>query len=129
MPALLLPYFTRYLPYLLAIGLALGAFFYVRHMQKTLQSMRAEAAAAQTTITSLRDTNQQNLIELARLQKQQAEWDAEMLVAQQTESAQRQIAQQIDTAITASSPVRNAPAAPVLAATLSSLAHMQAGQP
>lgn len=129
MPALLLPYLTRYLPYLLAIGLALGAFFYVRHMQKTLQSMRAEAATAQTTITSLRETNQQNLVELARLQKQQAEWDAEMLVAQQTDSAQRQIAQQIDTAITASSPVQNAPAAPVLAATLSSLAHMQGGQP
>lgn len=129
MPALLLPYITKYLPYLFAAGLALGTFFYVRHMQKTLQSVRSEVAVAQTTITSLRETNQQNLVELARLQKQQAEWDGEMLVAQQNDSAQRQIAQQIDTAITAASPVQNAPAAPVLAATLSSLAHMQGGRP
>ena len=84
--------------------------------------------AAQTVISDLRQTNQQNLLVLARLQKQQAEWDGEMLVVQQDDSAQRHIAQQIDTAIEATSPAQNAPAAPVLTATLNTLAHMQGKQ-
>jgi peroxiredoxin family protein len=125
MPAMLLPFMTRYLPYLLAGALAVGVVVYVWHMHEALQATRAEMAAAQSTISDLRQTNQENLLELARLQKQQAEWDGEMLVAQQNDTAQRKIAQQIDTAIAATSPAQNAPAAPVLTATLSSLAHMQ----
>jgi hypothetical protein len=125
MPVFLMSFVSRYLPYLIGGALVLGVVVYVWYIHSALKAANAEIATAQMTISNLRETNQQNLVVLARLQKQQAEWDGEMLVVQQDDTAQRHIAQQIDTAIAATSPAQNAPAAPVLTATLNTLAHMQ----
>lgn len=128
MPALLLPWVSRLLPYIVGAFILLGGFLYVRHIEDALHTAQAEMAAAKTTISSLQATNQQNLVALANLQKQQAEWDGEMLVVQQNDHDQLTAAQQIDKEINAASPAQNGVAAPVLAETLDAIEKMQAGK-
>lgn len=128
MPALLLPWLSRLLPYLIGGLILAGGFLYVRHIENELRIARMEMTAAKTTISSLQAANQQNLTALAKLQKQQAEWDGEMLVVQQDDNNQLSAAQQIDKEINAASPTQNAAAAPVLAETLKAIEKMQAGK-
>jgi hypothetical protein len=128
MPAILLPWVTRLLPYLIGLFIFFGAFFYVRHIEDALHTAQAEMVAEKTTISTLQQANQQNLAALAHLQKQQAEWDGEMLVVQQNDHNQLTAAQQIDKEINAASPAQNGAAAPVLAATLDAIERMQVGK-
>ncbi|MCF3945323.1 hypothetical protein AiwAL_04600 [Acidiphilium sp. AL] len=125
MPALILPYLTRFAPWILAALLAIGGVIYVRHLQDALRVANADIVIARTTIARLSAANKQNLATLRRLRSEEAAWRAALTTTMTTDNRDTRFTDGLLNGI-AAAPARNdAPVAPVLAATLAAIAKAQ----
>ncbi|MDD2877994.1 MAG: hypothetical protein PHT60_13655 [Acidiphilium sp.] len=129
MPALLLPYLTRFLPWIVAGLLVMGGIVYVRHLQDQLTIAHQNVAAAQTTIDRLTATNQQNLVALKRLQAADAAWQAALTSTIASDSGVARFADGMLATVAATPATSDAPVAQVLASTLAAIAKVQGNTP
>ena len=129
MPALVLPYLTRFVPWILAGLLVAGGAFYIWHLQGALRLAHADIAVAKTTIDQFSATNKQNLATLRQLQSDEAAWQTALTMTMATDNHDTQFTNGLLNVI-AAAPARNdAPAAPVLASTLDAIAKAQGKTP
>lgn len=129
MPALILPYLTRFAPWILAGLLVVGGAFYVWHLQSALRVAHADIAVAKTTIDQLSATNKQNLATLRQLQSEEAAWQTALTTTMATDNHDTLFTNKLLNVIAAAPVKTDAPVAPVLAATLAAIAKTQGKTP
>jgi hypothetical protein len=125
MPSLVVSYATRLLPWLIGGLCVIGCILYLWYLRDQLAAARQAVASAQSTITQLSATNQQNLAALKVLQAEDAAWQTTLTTTLASDGAITRFADGlVQTAATAPSK-SYASIAPVLANTLASIAKAQ----
>jgi hypothetical protein len=125
MPSLVVSYATRLLPWLIGGLCVIGCILYLWYLRDQLAAARQAVASAQSTITQLSATNQQNLAALKVLQAEDAAWQTTLTTTLASDGAITRFADGlVQTAATAPSK-SDASIAPVLANTLASIAKAQ----
>jgi hypothetical protein len=125
MSTILLKYFIPLTPYLLIAFVILGPTFYVLHLRHDLSAADQDNALQASQISSLVQTNAENVAAIAADKLQQAKWKTALDTLDAQTLTTNAATDGIIDAITIAPSGADAPVAPVLAQALAGIAKLQ----